>query len=231
MTANVKALAEISSRIKTLEKNTVSNAVEIGHLLHEAREQIPHGEYKAWLLQQFGWSYRTSLRFHHAYSFSGKCQIGTFEKLDLSLSALHLVADPYTDEVARNAIIKAASNGRVTYKIAKAIIAEHAPAKPLDEPLPIDPIDDELASDESSPIDGDGETGDQPSAATALRIVSRISEQDTAWPKIIAAIGGLVKLLEITETLQAVYNRHCDKDAVKSKADRAEAKSSRTMHH
>src|SRR6266550_4388482 len=111
--ANKQTLPQISGKIKTLEKSTISNVVEIGRLLHEAREQCEHGEYTAWLSREISWSYRTSLRYHYAYAFAQNCQIGTFDQMNLSLSALHLVADVCTPEVARKAIIRAALEGRV----------------------------------------------------------------------------------------------------------------------
>jgi hypothetical protein len=120
-------LAEISSKIKALEKNSIKNVIEIGRLLHEASEQCEHGEYQDWIKREFGWSYRSALRYRNAYEFAQKCQIVTFEKLNLSLSALHLVAERKGDDEqdVREAIIKAATEGRVSHSDAQAIIEQH----------------------------------------------------------------------------------------------------------
>jgi hypothetical protein len=123
-----RALAKLASEIKTFEKNSVSNVVEIGRRLHDASEILkPHGEYQEWLKGEFGWSYRTAVRYRDAHKFAQKCQIVTFEKLNLSLSALHLVAAMKSDDEqdVREAIIKAATEGRVSYSDAKAIGEEH----------------------------------------------------------------------------------------------------------
>ena len=63
---------------------------------------------------------------------------------------------------------------------------------------------------------------------TALDVVLRYSFRSDAWPKVIEAIGS-VKLREIIEALKTVYDTHCDKSAVKTKADRAEAKAARII--
>jgi Protein of unknown function (DUF3102) len=233
MTANRQTLPQISRKIAALEKNTVANVIEIGRLLDQAREQCEHGEFTAWLSREFSWSYRTSLRYRYAFSLAQKCHTVTFEKLNISISALHVAADVYTPDKAKKAIIKAALKGRVTYSIAKAIIAKHSP-RPWAPPIviapelpPIEPLDDESPPpDEPPPIDPDDEPPSE--LATALGIVLRYSERNEAWPKAVKAIGA-INLQGLIEALKSVYDTHCGKDAVKSKADRAEAQAARAL--
>ena len=156
-------LQKISVQIRKFEKNTIDNVVAIGRLLHEAREQCEHGEYQAWLDREFAWSYRTCLRYSYAFDFAEKCQAGTFGNLNLSLGALHIVADPTTSDEEQAAIIKAAQDGRVTATIAEAIIHElrnpggdaGQDLDPVDNDAPDDPIEDGTAEDDVG--DGDPE--------------------------------------------------------------------------
>src|SRR6266850_2274986 len=88
---NSRTLAQISKKIKALERNTIQNVVETGKLLHEASEKCEHGEYQAWIEREFGWSYRTAVRYRDVYDFQ-KCHSVTFRTMNFTLTALYLVA-------------------------------------------------------------------------------------------------------------------------------------------
>ena len=62
----------------------------------------------------------------------------------------------------------------------------------------------------------------------ALDDLSFYSADDAAWSKAIKDIGGSIKLQEIIEVLNSVYDEHRGKDSVKNAADRAEAKAKAT---
>jgi hypothetical protein len=75
--------------------------------------------------------------------------------------------------------------------------------------------------------------GAQPDVAGAEQLLNAFSgltfyafrPQHPAWPKVIEAIGGSVKLLETIEHLKSVYEKHCGQgDPIKTAADRAEVK-------
>jgi hypothetical protein len=156
-------LKQISAQIRKFEKNTIGNVVAIGRLLHEAHEQCEHGEYQAWLEREFAWSYSTCLRYEHAFSFAEKCHRDTFEKMNISLGALHVVASLSTSDEERAAIIKAALERRVTADIAKCILDElrNPPEQPkdpieLDDPLePADPDEPDDSLEQDDPIEPD----------------------------------------------------------------------------
>ena len=127
---NKKSLPQLTREIKTFEKGGIKSVIEIGRRLTEAHEQ--HSEkYVEWLDRDFSWTYRTALRYRHAYEFAtNKLTQCHFSKLNISISALHLVANPNTPEKARTAIIKAAMKGRVSLTDAQNIIDK------LDDPPP-----------------------------------------------------------------------------------------------
>ena len=122
------SLVAIAGQIKALEKKNIANLVEIGGLLEEAAKLIPRGEYGAWLKANFGWSSKTAYRYRMVSNLAVVCQID--KKIDietdlnLSLSALYLLADMPVVDARSIAIVAAARCGRVTYSAAKQIIAD-----------------------------------------------------------------------------------------------------------
>jgi hypothetical protein len=230
---NTRTLPQIAKAIKALEKKTIQNVVEIGKLLEEASKKCDHGQYREWLKTEFGWSHDTARNYRSVYNFTQKTKISSFGKLNISISALYLAAKLTLNEhwpphqAAGKAIIKAALKERVSYSMAKAIWekSDQPPPKPPPEP-PLD--DDEPPDDDEQPPDGnpdDEPDDDAPpnDLATALTTVLSYSECNAAWPKAIKAIGR-IQLREIIEVLNSVYEKHCGRDAVRTAADRAEAK-------
>lgn len=118
---NRRDLAKIATEIKALERKDIKTIVARGRLLQEAADQAEHGEYMEWLKAEFGMSYRTAKRYRNVFELSENRQIADFEKLNISVSALYVVADMLDDCPTRAAILKAAQQRRVTYQEAKAI--------------------------------------------------------------------------------------------------------------
>jgi hypothetical protein len=268
-----KTLLQIAKAIKVLEKKTIQNVVEIGKLLCEASEQCDHGEYMPWLKSEFGWSHDTSLNYRNVYVLSQNPNFSDFAKLNISISALYLVArylkdDDQVSQAAGVAIIEAAKGGRVSYHMAQAIIALHddqsepdpPSAESDDEPdseepepdddlkrprvvsepdddLPEPELDDDSPEPESvddsppsaPPFIPDTNDADRIDQKTYARLAEPIHDligvmaDDPALPAVIEDIGA-ARLLMIIKVLQAVYDAHCERNEVKSAADRAEAK-------
>lgn len=119
-----KRLAAIVGQIKTLEKRTIATVVDIGRLLEQASELSEHGEYTNWLRVNFGWSHNTSLRYRAIYRLSQNRQIGDFDRLNMSVSALYLLASNIDRTPVRDALVAAAQSGRVSYSAAKRIVED-----------------------------------------------------------------------------------------------------------
>jgi hypothetical protein len=144
---NNNRLPQIAKAIKTLEKRNISNCVEIGKLLDEAANQCEHGEYMNWLKREFGWSYMTAKRYRDVFDLQQIHQIGDFAKLDISISALYVVATLMKDGsdghvAVSKAIIEAARHGRVSYQMAVDTCIEYD--RKHREPEPTDEDDDDL---------------------------------------------------------------------------------------
>lgn len=157
-------LAQIAKAVRALEKHSIANVLEIGRLLQIAYDQCEHGDYLDWLEAQFGWSYRTALRYRNAFNFQ-KCHNVTFENLNLSLSAVYLVSEIDENPTARDAIIEAAKTGRVSLRIARKIVADHQP--PDNETV------DDVSEDEATPPRPHRKTTRKTSPLPLLEIIDR----------------------------------------------------------
>jgi hypothetical protein len=235
---NKQLLAQIARKLTALEKNDVRSAIEKGRLLQEARNQCEEGTYIGWL-ESIGWSYRSAKRYRniHALAQTNRQIAGLF----VSVSTLHLLADPLTPEKARKAIIKAALKGRVDHSEAQAIIdrldapppREPPDVEPDDDETPdvepgIDPDDDDALDDESPPDDADEPDGSEPNElAKALEVVWHHSGQCGEWRKAVKTIGR-VKLQGIANIVSEAYSTHFGSDSIKAAADRAQARAAMT---
>ena len=63
-------LSRLAKKIKTLEKDSVRSAVEIGGLLEQAAAACDHGDFQDWVAREFAWSYRTSVRYRSVYALA-----------------------------------------------------------------------------------------------------------------------------------------------------------------
>jgi hypothetical protein len=152
------SLVAITSKIKALEKDSIASVIAIGGLLEEAAKLIPRGEYGAWLKANFGWSSKTAYRYRMVSNLAVVCQID--KKIDieidlnLSISALYLLADMPTVDARSIAVIQAAKVGRVTYSMAKQIIADTDKDEAEKAAAREQRIIDERAVRESAPASG-----------------------------------------------------------------------------
>jgi hypothetical protein len=67
-------LDEYAEKIRAIGKRAISDVIEVGRLLTEAKEIAGHGHWLPWLRQNFGWSDETARKWMHAYEASLKFQ-------------------------------------------------------------------------------------------------------------------------------------------------------------
>jgi hypothetical protein len=106
-----QTLAEHAAAIHQLGRRLIADVVEIGHRLTEAKKVAGHGNWLPWLHSEFGWIERTALNFMRVYELSKQTNPKTFSNLNLSVSALYLLAAPSTPTEARDEIIDRAEAG------------------------------------------------------------------------------------------------------------------------
>ncbi len=123
MTAN-DALKAIRDRIKSRNKNY---RIETGRDLIEAKAILPHGEFGAWLQENFNWSESTAQNFMNAARLVDKSPVVAM----LAPSAVIALAAPNTPEAVKSEVVAGLFAGKVpTLKEIKAKIAEARAPKP-----------------------------------------------------------------------------------------------------
>ncbi len=131
-----------TNEIKALVKRSAQDIIDIGQMLIEVKERLPHGMFGQWLDGEFGWGQDTAHNFMRVAS-----KFGNFPNLDeIAPSALYLLAAPSTPDEAKAEAINRASEGEtITHKAVKEIVQTHKENK---EDLPEDkPKDDEMIAD------------------------------------------------------------------------------------
>lgn len=113
-----------TSEIKTLMRRTAQDIVDIGQKLIEVKGRLGHGQFGAWLECEFEWTTTTAWRFMNVAE-----RFSNLENLDFASSALYLLAEPSTPDLARIEAVQRAEAGEpITYKLAQVIVASYKPA-------------------------------------------------------------------------------------------------------
>jgi len=125
------ALDRLAGQLRTALRHGTKNVIEIGKILIEIRDKhLEHGEWRAWLAENFDLSYRTALRYADAAEYvdrKGKSDT-VADFANLSPSVLYwLAADQRFDEKEESAILAATRERRVDEDAAWAICEALAP--------------------------------------------------------------------------------------------------------
>jgi hypothetical protein len=111
----------ITSELRLALRRGTAYILNIGRLLAEAKERIPHGEWLPWLKNEVSMSERSAQKYIKATDFAAKYELGA--DLDLSPSALFLISRYDQREIA-DAVIKVAREKHLGRDQAKEIIAK-----------------------------------------------------------------------------------------------------------
>lgn len=116
-----------ADEIKDLVRRTAQNIIDIGNKLQEVKQILGHGEFGAWLNKEFNWSLSTAAKMMQA---SKQFKNVNFTDLNLSLSAIYLLAAPSTPDSARVEALSRASNGEsISFTLAKKLVQNHKTAE------------------------------------------------------------------------------------------------------
>ncbi|SIN97307.1 Protein of unknown function [Bradyrhizobium erythrophlei] len=126
-------LAQNAQAIRALGKRAISDIIEIGRLLTEAKQIAGHGNWLPWLEREFGWTDKTAENFLNVHKLGAQTKFENISDLNLPVSGLYLLAAPSTPVEARAAVFACAQNGeRLSVKDVRNQIDEerkkHAPA-------------------------------------------------------------------------------------------------------
>jgi Protein of unknown function (DUF3102) len=114
-----KLTIEIKKNIRT----TVQTSWEIGKKLVEARDQLEHSQFKSWLQVEFEWSRRTAYNFIRIYEAFPEFASANFAQLNISISALYLLAAPSTQlEIRHDFLGRALAGEHISHKVIQTAI-------------------------------------------------------------------------------------------------------------
>jgi hypothetical protein len=142
------ALDRLAGRLRDALRRESESVVEIGNILIECREHVPHGEWLAWLAENFRLSYRTARRYECAAEYVAGKSDTVADFGNLSPTVLYNLAEGWGDEDEEAAILAATREGFVDEDAALAICEKLA--------LP-DAGDGDDAGDDDDDDAGDGD--------------------------------------------------------------------------
>lgn len=125
------AAAEIHRRLK----RSAEDVIAIGKSLLASKDALEHGQFGTWLEAEFEWDQKTAERYMGSAIAFGK--IDNLSNLNITPSALYVLAAPSTPPEVRESILAAAESGEtVTHAMVKeAVAAARVPAAPEDQDL------------------------------------------------------------------------------------------------
>lgn len=163
-----------TSEIKSLMRRTAQDIIDIGQKLFEVKEQLEHGNFRNWLKVEFNWSISTATKFMQVAA-QFKCV--KFTHLDITASALYLLAAPSTPGEARVEALERASLGEtITHSKAKAIAFKH---KEPNQPKPDKPVTVDVPA---QTVERESDTAAKPTdeRATAVEISPEPDDPDSS---------------------------------------------------
>jgi hypothetical protein len=112
-------LAERAQRIRLLGRAITADIVEIGRLLIQCKQRLPHGAWLPWLDGEFRWTDQTARNFMRVADMASNSK--RVLDLDIPLHDLYRLAAPSTPAAARDEVIERATAGE---KLARDDISE-----------------------------------------------------------------------------------------------------------
>ena len=127
-----------TSEIKMRLRRNAQDIIDIGQKLIELKQRLGHGWFTTWLKSEFNWSISAATKFMQV---GEQFKFVNFTNLNITASALYVIAAPSTSKKARVEVLARASFGEnITYTKAKEIVNQHKKAaKPKsNKPVTID---------------------------------------------------------------------------------------------
>jgi hypothetical protein len=123
-------IEQLTNEIKHIIRATAQNLIHLGIKLEEAKAILGHGHFLKWLETEFNWSVSTASKMMQA---SRRFKNVNFTNLNISPSALYLLAAPSTPDEAVSEAFEQSSTGQlISYTMAKNIAKKHKTAAKLE---------------------------------------------------------------------------------------------------
>jgi hypothetical protein len=108
------ALERLAAQLRTALRRETKNIIEIGKLLIDSRKHLEHGEWQAWLAENFDLGYRTAINYVNAAEYVARK--GSGESIshfaNLSPTVLYHLAAGHFNEREEAAILAEAKAGK-----------------------------------------------------------------------------------------------------------------------
>ncbi|MFK0730095.1 MAG: DUF3102 domain-containing protein [Gloeotrichia echinulata HAB0833] len=112
-----------TNQIKGLMRRTAQDIIQIGQELIEVKQYLGHGNFTNWLKFEFNWSISTATKLMHV---AEQLKSVNFTDLNISASALYMIAAPSTSKDARAEVLRRAVMGEnISYTQAKEIVSKY----------------------------------------------------------------------------------------------------------
>lgn len=109
-----------AAEIHAMLRRTAQDIVDIGGKLADVKARLDHGQFGAWLEQEFQWKERMARNFMAVHA---RFKTANFTDLAIAPSALYLLASPSVPEDTAQAVIERAQAGEtITFSLAKEAI-------------------------------------------------------------------------------------------------------------
>src|SRR5215472_3036088 len=94
-----------------IRKLSVNGTIEIGRRLSVVKKAVNHGQWLGWLKEEFDWSDRSARNFMCIWKFAQTTKLEIISNLNISPTALYLLAAPRTPDKVRNDVLARAKAG------------------------------------------------------------------------------------------------------------------------
>ena len=173
------SIQQLTLEIREKACTTIRTSWEIGKKLVEARHQLEPDQFSSWLKIEFDWSRRTAYNFIHVYEAFPEFASANFARLNISISALYLLAAPSLQPAIRHDFLRRALAGeRISHKVIQTAIRsiKAAPANNREEVGSVIPDGTDVSRSnrqiEPQPSQTKDPTSSTNSALTALQLLT-----------------------------------------------------------
>jgi len=120
-------LAPRAERIRDLVDVARGCIIEVGRELIAAKEEVPHGQWLAWLQREFRWSHDTAMNYMRAARAFPEIPNGSeFDGVTIEGRALYALSAPGVPQEIRDEAVAQAKGGKhITEAEVEKLIAEH----------------------------------------------------------------------------------------------------------
>ena len=118
-----KQIQQLTTDIRNRLRRCALDIYQIGQDLCLIKQQLQHGQFRAWLKAEFDWSVSAANKFMQV---SQQFQLEDLTEVEIAPSALYALAAPSTpDEVRDRALAQAKQGKTITFSLAKQLIKEN----------------------------------------------------------------------------------------------------------